>query len=93
MGSRQADPSGPSLLNSVGNLTLDDVVELCRKKSTEIYVGYSGGGAALRQASVEELRAIRWPSPLANTRVADPENWIPGKWFLPIVDAKLQVSN
>jgi len=96
MGARQTDPSGPSLQDSVGNLSFEAMLDLCRQRSAEIYVGYSGGGAALRQAMDGELRATRtwrWHNPMANGRVADPENWIPGTWFLAIVEDKLQVSN
>ena len=96
MGARQADPSGPSLQDLAGNLSLEAVLDLCRQRSTEIYIGYSGGGAALRQAAVAELRAMRtwrWHSPLADQKVADPQNWIPGNWFLAIVEPKLQTSN
>ena len=96
MGAQQADPSGTSLRDLAGNLSLDAVLDLCRQRSTEIYIGCSGGGAALRQAPVEELRAMRtwrWHSPLADQRVADPQNWIPGAWFLAIVESKLHTSN
>ena len=92
MGRRQADPAGPNVRDLTGTMPLAQVLEMCRQMGEEIYIGYSGGGAALRQTSGEHLRSIKtwgWRNPRSDGRVADPENWIPATSFLAIVQAKL----
>ena len=96
MGSRQADPFGPTVETSSQHSPLEEVLKLCKQRPREVYVGYSGGGDALRRATGEKLRGEmtwKWHDPGANQRVADPWNWIPGAWFLDIVDPSMQVSN
>ena len=96
MGSRQADRFGPTVETSRQNLPLEEVLKICEQRPREVYVGYPGGGDALRRVALEELRAEKswkWHDAGANQRVADPWNWVPGAWFLNIVGPKLQVSN
>jgi hypothetical protein len=96
MGPKQVDSAGPSVETCRLNTRLEGVLKLCEQRSKEVYVGYSGGGPALRQAVVDGSHAEKpwkWHDPRANGRVADPWNWIPGSWFLAIVASKPQVSN
>ena len=92
MGARQTNPSGISLKYLDAHLLLDAMLDLCRDGGTGNYVGYPGGGVALRQASIGELRSTKWGY-LSKGGVADPENWIPSMWFLEIVEAKLKPSD
>ena len=92
MGPRQADPAGPNVRDLTVTLALAQVLEMCRQMGEEIYIGYSGGGAALRQAPGEHFHSIKtwgWRNPRSGGKVADPENWIPATFYLAIVQAKL----
>lgn len=95
MGPRQVDSIGPTVGTCDQSLPLEAVLKLCEQSPREIYVGFSGGGDALRRASADQLHTMtswKWHDAVVNGRVADPWNWIPGTWFDEIIKVKSEAT-
>jgi hypothetical protein len=78
-------------MNFAARYNFQSIVDLCKQKSDDIIVGFSGGVDSLANKDLYSLenRMYKWDKTLGGVGTKDPNNWIRGSVFIKIIEGKI----